>query len=305
MAAGCAILLILGMLVPRTDSAAAGMLLVCLTMLVLSCGNWVRMGCAAILSAVCLALIPAAQAVLNKNPYHPQMDGLLSLLMKTHAVHVLPVVLVVAAAVFTWLGRRGVRAPSRKAASRVVLIAAAVMLVGFICATVWFTVVKPEADLGELSAFLRFDDQWGNYRGFVYIRSLRAFADYSLADKLLGKGLGRALAALTPYFDDPDAIAQAGGVFTDAHCQILQFLLTCGLFGASAFLAFYVSMLYTCAKAMGDDPILCGCFAALAGYLIVIAINVAQPILISTYFPLCGLAVSRMRRLKKGAVHES
>lgn len=129
-AAGCAILLILGMLVSRTDSAAAGMLLVCLTMLVLSCGNWVRMGCAAILLAVCLALIPAAQAVLNKNPYHPQMDGLLSLLMKTHAVHVLPVVLVVAAAVFTWLGRRGVRAPSRKAASRVVLIAAAVMLVG-------------------------------------------------------------------------------------------------------------------------------------------------------------------------------
>ena len=109
-AAGCAILLILGMLVSRTDSAAAGMLLVCLTMLVLSCGNWVRMGCAAILLAVCLALIPAAQAVLNKNPYHPQMDGLLSLLMKTHAVHVLPVVLVVAAAVFTWLGRRGVRA---------------------------------------------------------------------------------------------------------------------------------------------------------------------------------------------------
>ena len=304
-AAGCAILLILGMLVSRTDSAAAGMLLVCLTMLVLSCGNWMRMGCAAILWAVCLALIPAAQAVLNKNPYHPQMDGLLSLLMKTHAVHVLPVVLVVAAAVFTWLGRRGVRAPSRKAASRVVLIAAAVMLVGFICATVWFTVVKPEADLGGLSAFLRFDDQWGNYRGFVYIRSLRAFADYSLADKLLGKGLGRALAALTPYFDNPDAIAQAGGVFTDAHCQILQFLLTCGLFGAFAFLTFYMSMLYTCANTMGDDPILCGCFAALAGYLIVIAINVAQPILLSTYFPLCGLAVSRMRRLKKGAVHES
>ena len=111
-AAGCAILLILGMLVSRTDSAAAGMLLVCLTMLVLSCGNWVRMGCAAILLAVCLALIPAAQAVLNKNPYHPQMDGLLSLLMKTHAVHVLPVVLVVAAAVFTWLGRRVRQVPN-------------------------------------------------------------------------------------------------------------------------------------------------------------------------------------------------
>ncbi|MFR5795002.1 MAG: hypothetical protein ACLUI3_05170 [Christensenellales bacterium] len=97
-AAGCAVLLILGMLVSRTDSAAAGMLLVCLTMLVLSCGNWVRMGCAAILLAVCLALIPAAQAVLNKNPYHPKWTPL-SLLMKTHAVHVCRSSLV-AAAVF-------------------------------------------------------------------------------------------------------------------------------------------------------------------------------------------------------------
>ena len=210
------------------------------------------MGCAAILLAVCLALIPAAQAVLNKNPYHPQMDGLLSLLMKTHTVHVLPVVLVVAAAVFIRLDHRGVCAPSRKTAGRVVLIAAVAMLVGFICATVWFTVVKPEADLGELSAFLRFDDQWGNYRGFVYIRfASRVCPDYPLSDKMFGQGLGRALAALTPYFDNPDAIAQAGGVFTDAHCQILQFLLTCGLFGASAFPGFLCAMLYTCAKAMG------------------------------------------------------
>ena len=34
--------------------------------------DWVRMGCAAILLAVCLALIPAAQAVLNKIPIIPK-----------------------------------------------------------------------------------------------------------------------------------------------------------------------------------------------------------------------------------------
>ena len=304
LAAGCSVLLVLGMLVSRTDSAAAGMLLVCLIVSVLACGNWMRMSCAALLWAVCFALIPAAQAILNKNQYHPQMDGLLSLLIKTHAVHVLPVCFVVAAAAFMWLGRRGVHAPSRKTAGCVMLVAMLIMIACFIGMVVWFTVMKPEADLGGLSTFLRFDDQWGNYRGFVYIRSIRAFADYSMLEKLFGKGLGQALTALTPYCDNPDAIQRAGGVFTDAHCQILQFLLTGGLVGASAFLAFYVSMLYSCAKAMREDPILCGCFAALAGYGIVIAVNVAQPILLSTYFPLCGLAVSRMRRQKKGAVHE-
>ncbi len=304
LAAGCSVLLIMGMLVSRTDSAAAGMLLVCLTVSVLSCGDWGRMSCSAALWAVCLALIPAAQAVLNQNPYQPQMDGLLGILLNTHAVHVLPVFFMLMAALFVWLGRRGVQAPSRKTVSRIVLGVMLAAVILFVCAVIWFTVLKPEADLGGLSSFLRFDDQWGNHRGFVYIRSLRAFSDYSLVEKLFGKGLGRALAALTPYCDNPEAIQHAGGVFTDAHCQILQFLLTCGLVGAAAFLAFYISMLYACAKAMRDDPILCGCFAALAGYWVVIAVNVAQPILLSTYFPLCGLAVSRMRRLKKGAVHE-
>lgn len=305
LAAGCCVPLILGMLVSRTDSATAGMLIVCLTASVLACGSWKRMSCASALWALCFAFIPTARAILNANPYHPQMDGLLNILLKTHAAHILPAVFLLLAGIFVWLDRRGVCAPRRKAAGRIVLTVVFVLLILLIAAMVWFTVFRPNADLGGLSSLLRFDDEWGNYRGFVYIRSLRAFSDYSPIEKLFGRGLGQTLAVITPYCDNPDAIQHAGGVFTDAHCQILQFLLTSGLIGASAYLAFYLSMLCSCAKAMQDDPILCGCFAALAGYSVVIAINVAQPILLSTYFPLCGLALSRIRRLRKGAVHES
>ena len=67
----------------------------------------------------------------------------------------------------------------------------------------------------------------------------------------------------------------------------------------AAFLAFYVFTLFTLLKHMGRDPLLCGLFAALVGYVIVMLLNVAQPILLSTYFPLCGLAFSRIRRLEK------
>lgn len=73
----------------------------------------------------------------------------------------------------------------------------------------------------------------------------------------------------------------------------------------AAFLAFYVFTLFTLLKHMGRDPLLCGLFAALVGYVIVMLLNVAQPILLSTYFPLCGLAFSRIRRLEKGARRES
>ena len=105
---------------------------------------------------------------------------------------------------------------------------------------IWFTKWDTQTDLGSLTALLRFDDMWGNARGFVYKRSFRAFHDYTWLEKLFGKGLGQTLSILTPYCDNQAAIDYAGGVFTDTHCQPIQLLLTCGLVGMAAFLAFYV-----------------------------------------------------------------
>lgn len=305
LAACCSVLLVLGMLVSRTDSAVAGLLLVCLTISVLSCGDFARMAAAAALWAVCFALMPAARAVLSVSPYHPELDGLLQLLLETHAAHILTVVFLGLAALFIVLGRRRVQAPSRKLMARIVLIAVLIAFVLALCVVVWFSAFDTQTDLGGLSSFLRFDDMWGSGRGFVYTRSLRAFRDYTLTEKLFGKGLGQTLDILTPYCDNQQAIDLAGGVFTDAHCQPLQFLLTCGLVGAAAFLAFYAAMLHSLRRMMADDALLCGFFTALVSYSVVMALNVAQPILLSTYFPLCGLALSRIRRLKKGARHES
>ena len=260
---------------------------------------------AAALWAVCFALMPAARAVLSVSPYHPELDGLLQLLLETHAAQVFSAVFLLITVLFAVLNQRGVRAPSRRFMARMILIVLLAAVAVFLAAVVWFTVYAPEADLGSLASLLRFDDMWGSVRGFVYKRSLRAFNDYTLTEKLFGRGLGQTLAILTPYCDNQVAIDAAGGVFTDAHCQPLQFLLTCGLVGTVAFLAFYLFMMFALIKRMKNDPLLCGCFAALVGYWVVMLLNVAQPILLSTYFPLCALALSRMRRLTKGATYES
>lgn len=174
---------------------------------------------------------------------------------------------------------------------------------------VWFTVVDKTADLGSMASFLRFDDMWGSVRGFVYKRSLRAFGDFSWKEKLFGRGLGTTLTTLTPYFDNQTAIEVAGGVFNDCHCQPLQILLTCGICGTLAFVAFYISMLTTILRRMKNDALLNGVFAALIGYIAIMMFNVVQPILVMTYFSICGLGVSRIRYLakvkKEGVHHES
>ena len=305
LAAVCAVGFALGMIVSRTDSALVGMFLIDLTLFVLAGGQFMRMACASALSAICFALLPAGRFLLSISPYHPVMDGIAQMLLETHAAHILSAVLLLTALLFIVLDRRGIRAPSRRLLGRIAITVLIAALVLFLALAIWFTVYDTETDLGSLTTLLRFDDMWGSVRGFVYKRSFRAFSDYSPAEKLFGKGLGQTLAILTPYCDNQAAIDSAGGVFTDAHCQPLQFLLTCGLVGAAAFLAFYASMLLMLLKQMKRGSLLCGIFAALIGYSVVMMLNVAQPILLSTYFPLCALALSRIRRLTKGASHES
>ena len=103
------------------------------------------------------------------------------------------------------------------------------------------------------------------------------------------------LAALKPYFDNPAMLSD--GVYNDAHCQPLQFLLNCGLLGAAAFVTFYLVTIVTVFRHMGHDPLLMGLFASLAAYLLIMLLNVTQPILIATYMSLCALALARIRTL--------
>ena len=308
-AAICAIILALGMAVSRTDSALLGMNLVCLSIISQSGDDYVKMARAASLWSVCFAVLPVARAIAAASVYKPQFTGLPLLLCETHAASILTAVLLVFAMLFMMLYKKGYRVLGRKVLLKTVFALTALAVVILIAMMVWFTVVDKTADLGSMASFLRFDDMWGSVRGFVYKRSLRAFGDFSWKEKLFGRGLGTTLTTLTPYFDNQTAIEVAGGVFNDCHCQPLQILLTCGICGTLAFVAFYISMLTTILRRMKNDALLNGVFAALIGYIAIMMFNVVQPILVMTYFSICGLGVSRIRYLakvkKEGVHHES
>ena len=308
-AAICAIILALGMAVSRTDSALLGMNLVCLSIISQSGDDYVKMARAASLWSVCFAVLPVARAIAAASVYKPQFTGLPLLFCETHAASILTAVLLVFAMLFMMLYKKGYRVLGRKVLLKTVFALTALAVVILIAMMVWFTVVDKTADLGSMASFLRFDDMWGSVRGFVYKRSLRAFGDFSWKEKLFGRGLGTTLTTLTPYFDNQTAIEVAGGVFNDCHCQPLQILLTCGICGTLAFVAFYISMLTTILRRMKNDALLNGVFAALIGYIAIMMFNVVQPILVMTYFSVCGLGVSRIRYLakvkKEGVHHES
>ena len=300
----CAAVMAMGAMASRTDSALIGLHLACFALLAVSADSLMAMARALVLWAMASAALPATCALLRYSAFHPQISGLPGLLFDLHAGELLCALLLVLSAVCFHLARRGRNAPGRRMTAAVLFAGFAFAALVLLGAMVFFSVVDTKTDLGRAAAFLRFDDSWGSLRGFAWIRSMRAFADASVPQKLFGAGMELTLRVLTPYFDDPSMLRT--GVFNDPHCQPLQMLLTCGLLGMAAFVLFYAAALVTLLRHAGRDPLQSGAFASVFAYSVVMLINVTQPILIATYFSVCALGLSALRaqRSPGGITHE-
>lgn len=289
----CAGVMALGAMASRTDSALIGLHLACFALLAVSGGSLSDMARALILWAMACAALPVMCVLLEHSAFHPEISGLPKLVFDLHAGEMLCIMLLVLAAACLWLAHRGRKAPGRRKTAAVLFSCFGLAVLLLLGAMVYFTVVDTGTGLGGAAAFLRFDDRWGSLRGFVWTRAMRAFADAGPAQKLFGAGMELTLRVLTPYFDDPSMLR--AGVFNDPHCQPLQMLLTCGVLGMAAFVLFYAAMLVTLLRHAGHDPLLCGAFASVFAYSVVMLINVTQPILIATYFSICALGLSALR----------
>lgn len=292
-----ALLISLGTAASRTDSALMGVQLACLALFALSGNAYISIARALLVWAVGFVSLPLAGILMKHGAFSITYSGFHAVLCERPIALAASALLIALALLSAAMHKRGACAPGRKKLTALllaVLCAAAVLL---ICAILYFTFIQPDAALGAAEQLLRFDDQWGSCRGFVYTRSVKEYMSYSPPEKLFGKGLDTTKIILSAYFDHP--VVERVGIFDDAHNQLLQFLLTGGLLTAGAFAAFYLFMLLTLYRCAQEDPLLCGAAASVAAYSVVLLINVTQPILLITYFSLCALALGRVGYLDR------
>lgn len=289
----CAMVMAFGATACRTECAFAGMHMACYMLLALSGGDYTKMMRACLLWAVCFVSLPVTYPLLEISIYKPQIDGLPKMLYTQHIGEYAALLFAALAVAFFVRKHRGVKPPSRGQMLKWMMALCAFGAAALFAAMVYFSVFDTKTKLGSLANFLRFNDSWGTLRGFVYVRSLRAYGDFAPADKIFGAGMELTRSILTPYFDNPKMLRY--GVFNDPHCQPLQMLLTCGAIGMTGFLSLYLSMLAGLFRHAGDDPAAGGLLCAVFCYSLIMLINVTQPILISTYFSICALGVAYMR----------
>lgn len=139
-------------------------------------------------------------------------------------------------------------------------------------------------------AAFTFDDKWGTYRGFVWSRALEIFQDAPLINKLFGYGNETFSEYMNAYYYE-EMMTIVGEFYDNAHNELIQYLITLGLFGVVTYLGLFVtSFIYILKNAKGDC-IAYGLLAAITGYFIQSLVNLNQPITTPLYFVIMALGV--------------
>jgi len=294
----CTICIAAGIAASRSDTALLAVQAGMLILLVFSGKSYADMSRTLVVWGLSYAAMPVMYAVFQRASYFLPVTGVFALLFSRQTAWIVCLILLSFALCCTCASRAGMKAPGVKRLAASVRVAAVVLAAVTLAAVFCFTVLYPDAEIGSLSSLLRLDDHWGTRRGFVYRCSIRAFSGFSLADCLFGQGVDMARHILEPYFDNPAMLAH--GVFNDAHCQPLQYLLTTGLLGAGALVAFHAYLLTLLLRYAAHDSVLCCDCAALCAYIPIALLSVSQPILIAAYFAVCAAAVSRIQSFAVG-----
>lgn len=170
--------------------------------------------------------------------------------------------------------------------NRIIIGMIGVVSVALIATFVYFSWINTDAQLGNLENYLRFSDDWGTYRGFVWDRLLTAFKGFPLTKKLIGCGPDTVALILKDVFGE-ESTARPGYYFDNAHNDLIQYLVTVGISGLLSYVLLLVTVLSKSFKSESVE------IKALAFAIVVFfaqsMFNIIQPITTPLFFVFIAL----------------
>lgn len=119
-----------------------------------------------------------------------------------------------------------------------------------------------------IAKYLLITPEWGTDRGYIWQGMVKLWQEFSPLEKLTGGGFGCVVRWDRDYRLFSDAVIDA------AHNEYLHYLLTHGILGLAAYLAFIVSSVIRCLKC-GSTVGRCLCAGCIA-YAVQATVNIAQ-----------------------------
>lgn len=181
-----------------------------------------------------------------------------------------------------------------------VLSSISILFFGYVFFLVYFTFIDKERNLGKWATFLRINDEFGSYRGYIWRIVVTEFKELSFIKKIVGIGPD----ALYPFVCEKygnEMYVVTDAYYDNAHNEFLQYLITTGVAGLGAYLAFLVVKIKTFINnrrvniSKWDEIILCSCIC----YFVQSVVNINQVVTTPLYvIMLCILNARECERKK-------
>ena len=139
-----------------------------------------------------------------------------------------------------------------------------------------YCTLNRELPLQGIWYYFRLDDSWGTNRGFMWRKSMEIFREFSLWRKLFGSGPDTFYYVFEPYF--PELTKFWTTSTNAAHNEYLNYLITVGILGASAYCTALISGILSCFRSAKKDPMAALFCAAVVCYGAQAFVSIAQPI---------------------------
>lgn len=173
---------------------------------------------------------------------------------------------------------------TEKAFSRIrrFIIFASVAFVAVCLALVlWVTLTDMEIDPNGVAKYFKFSKIWGNGRGFAWSKLLEIYSELPLHKKLIGTGPETiAYEMVSRYNDEMQELF--GFYYDNAHNELIQYLVTLGLFGMFSYLCLVGSAVKSSLKA--ETAISRAMVLPIVAYFAQSLVNISQPLTTPLFF---------------------
>ncbi len=143
-----------------------------------------------------------------------------------------------------------------------------------------------------LSNLLVFNDSWGTNRGFIWIRSIKCYINnYNFPLKLFGCGPDSYGFIVSQYFLN-DILNGGFEMYDNAHNEYIQYLMTLGITGLSAYVGILASTIRRFIKSR-HTPVTIALISAMICYILQAFVNINQAVTTPLFFAVVALLNTR------------
>ena len=144
---------------------------------------------------------------------------------------------------------------------------------------------------GGLAAYLRINDGWGTHRWYIWRIGMESYCQFPMIHKLFGSGPDTyGIITIKGYYDE--MVSRYGEIFDSAHNEYLQYLVTMGAVGLTAYVSLLVLSVREMIRRAKESPYVMGIVFAVVCYGAQATVNISVPIVTPVMITLLIMGVS-------------